>query len=99
MAVLEAWAYKLPVIMTPFCNIPEGFDRQAAITVEPESSSIASGIQQLVSLSDDKQLQMGLNGYQLVTEKFTWNKVADATLKVYQWIAGKGEQPDFVLNN
>ena len=25
MAVLEAWAYGLPVLMTDHCNLPEGF--------------------------------------------------------------------------
>lgn len=99
MAVLEAWAYKLPALITPFCNIPEGFDRNAAISIEPEPASIASGINALVGLNDEDRTQMGNNGYKLVTEKFTWQKVAESTLKLYQWISGKGVQPDFVINN
>jgi glycosyltransferase involved in cell wall biosynthesis len=30
LAVLEAWAHGLPVLMTPHCNLPEGFARGAA---------------------------------------------------------------------
>ena len=25
MSILEAWAYELPVVMTDYCNLPEGF--------------------------------------------------------------------------
>jgi glycosyltransferase involved in cell wall biosynthesis len=35
MVVLEAWAHSLPVLMTPQCNLPEGFAARAAIKVEP----------------------------------------------------------------
>ena len=50
MSVLEAWAYKLPVLMTDFCNIPEGFDNGAAIRVDTKPESIAYGLVQLFSL-------------------------------------------------
>jgi glycosyltransferase involved in cell wall biosynthesis len=99
MAVLEAWAYQLPVVMTPFCNIPEGFDAGAAITIDTDPESIASGIDRLIALPEKERLKMGENGLSLVKQKFTWDKVAESTLKLYDWIAGKGAQPDFVINN
>ncbi len=34
MVVLEAWAYGKPVLMTPECNLPEGFAANAAIRIE-----------------------------------------------------------------
>jgi poly(glycerol-phosphate) alpha-glucosyltransferase len=99
MAVLEAWAYQLPVVMTPFCNIPEGFDAGAAIAIDTDPESIASGIDRLIALPEKERLKMGENGLSLVKQKFTWDKVAESTLKLYDWIAGKGAQPDFVINN
>ena len=33
MSVLEAWAYGLPVVMTPECNLPEGFASGAALEI------------------------------------------------------------------
>jgi len=33
MSVLEAWAYGLPVVITPECNLPEGFAFQAALEI------------------------------------------------------------------
>ncbi|MBC7914989.1 MAG: glycosyltransferase [Pyrinomonadaceae bacterium] len=97
MAVLEAWAYKLPVIMTPFCNLPEGFSEGAAISIQTDSESIADGIQKLISLSDAERKGIGQNGFNLVAEKFTWDKVAEATIKLYKWISGKADQPEFVI--
>ena len=37
MVVLEAWAYGKPVLMTPECNLPEGFEASASITRLPEA--------------------------------------------------------------
>ena len=44
MAVLAAWAYGKPVLMTPHCNLPEGFAAQAALKIDPDPDSIAEGI-------------------------------------------------------
>ena len=47
MVVLEAWAYGKPVLMTPECNLPEGFAANAAIRMEPSAESIALGLREL----------------------------------------------------
>ena len=99
MAVLEAWAYKLPVLMTSFCNIPEGFDKKAAIRIDPDPESIATGINQLASLNERERVLIGENGFYLVSEKFTWEKVAEASIKMYKWISEGTEKPDFILTN
>ncbi len=44
MVVLEAWAYGKPVLMTPECNLPEGFAANAAIRIETNPESIARGL-------------------------------------------------------
>ena len=33
MSILEAWAYELPVVMTDYCNLPEGFMRMPPFTL------------------------------------------------------------------
>jgi poly(glycerol-phosphate) alpha-glucosyltransferase len=96
MAVLEAWSYRLPVIMTSFCNIPEGFEKGAALSIDTSPEGVASGIQELVSLSAEQRLQMGTNGYNLVKERFVWDNVARCTIHMYEWIAGKADKPDFI---
>ena len=34
MVVLEAWAHSKPVLMTPECNLPEGFTANGALRIE-----------------------------------------------------------------
>jgi glycosyltransferase involved in cell wall biosynthesis len=45
MVVLEAWAYGKPVLMTPECNLPEGFVAGAALRIEPSAESIARALE------------------------------------------------------
>jgi len=96
MSVLEAWAYELPVVMTPQCNIPEGFEADAAIEVQPETDSISDGLSVFFDLSEDRQKEIGLNGRQLVQKKFTWLQIATQMIDVYKWVLGKGDIPDCV---
>lgn len=96
MSVLEAWAYKLPVLMTEYCNIPEGFDANAALRVDTTPESIRDGLLKMLSMDDSMLNQMGENGYNLVAEKFTWHYVAKQSIDVYQWLIGQGEKPIFV---
>jgi glycosyltransferase involved in cell wall biosynthesis len=93
MAVLEAWSYGLPVVMTPQCNLPEGFEAGAAIEVEPDTNSIAKGLASLFSLSASDRARMGANGRRLVESKFNWPDMACEMMCVYRWIQGAGEQP------
>ncbi len=97
LAVLEAWSYNLPVLITPECNIPEGFDAAAAIQIGTESNKIVTGISQLITMTDRERQSMGARGKQLVDKKFSWNKIARELHSVYQWMLGLGEKPDCVL--
>jgi poly(glycerol-phosphate) alpha-glucosyltransferase len=47
MSVLEAWSYRLPVLMTEHCNIPEGFANNAALRIGTDTESIAEGMRHL----------------------------------------------------
>src|SRR5437016_5457036 len=68
MTVLEAWAYAKPVLMTPECNLPEGFVAWAALQIGTTSKEIAAGLKQLVEMSDDDRKAMGASGGGLVEE-------------------------------
>lgn len=97
MSVLEAWAYSLPVVMTDQCNLPDGFENKAAIRVTTDPQSIAGGLIELFSMSDDERTHMGRNGYNLVKREYTWEGIADKTLQLYHWLLGSGEMPGFVF--
>ncbi len=96
VAVLEAWSYGLPVIMTRHCNMPEGFDAGAAIEVRPEVESIADGLDRLFSLPKSGCLRMGENGRRLVESGFSWPRAASEMVGTYKWVLGLGERPSCV---
>jgi glycosyltransferase involved in cell wall biosynthesis len=93
MAVLEAWAYRLPVVMTPHCNLPDGFIAGAALAIEADSVSICDGLTRLFELSDEARGQMGTRGRHLVKDRFTWSSVASNMCDVYRWVLDQGDQP------
>ena len=96
MSVLEAWAYRLPVVMTPECNLPEGFAAEAGIRIETDVPSIARGLNTLFSMSDADLCSMGTRGYELVKQRFTWRTVAAQMRSVYDWMLGGGSPPECV---
>lgn len=97
MAALTAWAHELPCLLTPQCNIPEGFSVGAALKIEPDADDIAAGLNVLLTMSDAELAAMGSNGRKLVEEKFSWPKVASQMMEVYLWITANGPRPDCIL--
>jgi glycosyltransferase involved in cell wall biosynthesis len=93
MVVLEAWSYGKPVLMTPECNLPEGFSANAAIRVETRSESIRQGLHSLLEMSESDRQGMGHRGLKLVSERFTWPKVASQMRDLYAWVTGGGPRP------
>ncbi len=93
MAVLEAWAYGIPVLMTDHCNLPEGFAAGAAIRIGTEVPGIAGGLRELFQGSPGDLEAMGGAGRTLVEEQFTWPKVAAQMKEVYEWMLGGGTRP------
>ena len=99
MTVLEAWSYRCPVIMTPQCNLPEGFDQEAALKVAPTSRSIASGLREFIAQGNKHRQRMGGAGRTLVEQNYTWDQVAREMKGVYAWLLDSGPQPKSVRLN
>jgi glycosyltransferase involved in cell wall biosynthesis len=97
MAVLAAWAYGKPVLMTPHCNLPEGFAAQAALEIDSDPDSIAEGITRIVEMPGEELAAMGHRGRRLAEEKFTWPKVAADMKAVYDWVLGNRPKPECVV--
>jgi len=97
MVVLEAWAYGLPVLMTNECNLPEGFEKKAALRLPLEADGMADMISNFIALSDDEKIKIGCAGKFLVQEQFTWHKVAADMVKVYRWVLGRRSRPNCVV--
>lgn len=95
--VLEAWSYRLPVLMTPQCNLPEGFKAKAAIKIYPTETGIATGLEQLFSMSESELQSMGDTGKRLVQDRFDWSRIGRDMRSVYEWIVSGGKPPEDVI--
>jgi poly(glycerol-phosphate) alpha-glucosyltransferase len=93
MAVLEAWACGKPVLMTPQCNLPDGFEAGAAVKIEPEPESIGAGLAEFMAMDDAKRERMGANGRALVEQRFAWPVISAEMAAVYRWATGHGPKP------
>lgn len=96
-AVLEAWSYGLPVLMTPACNLPEGVRRGAAIACGQSAMGIAQGLQHLFNMSDVERSRMGWAGRRLVEDQFTWARVGRSMMELYRHLLGDGPAPSRFL--
>lgn len=96
MAVLEAWAYGLPVLMTAECNLPIGFHRDAALQIVGDIDGIARGIDELVAMTDTERSQMGGRGKDLVREEFSWPRVTEKITATYDWLLSGGAVPSTI---
>ena len=99
MVVLEAWAYGKPVLMTPECNLPEGFVAGAALRIEPSAESIARALEDVFRAPPAALRSMGEKGRELVRVRFAWPKVASDMKAVYDWVLGGGPKPGCILPN
>lgn len=99
VVVLEAWAHRLPVLMTPQCNLPVGFETGAAIEISFEVEGIAAGLKALMSRSNTQRDGMGELGMKLVQASFAWRPIVEKMCSVYQWILKKDRTPDCVYSS
>ena len=97
MSVLEAWSYKLPVLMTRECNLSEGFEAKAAIELDLNAAGMAGQLDKLGQMTPSQLDEMAENGYQLVRTKFNWKKIALDFEATYKWLLMEAEKPEFVV--
>jgi poly(glycerol-phosphate) alpha-glucosyltransferase len=96
MAVLEAAASALPIMLTKECNFPELAAAGAAIEVPAGATGITEGLASFLVLSDSDRIQLGANALGLIKRSYTWPAVARQMSLVYDWLQNKGTRPDCV---
>ena len=91
MTVLEAWAYRIPVLMSRECNLPEGFDKRAAVLSGPTIVSIEQSLFEASAMDEEERRRMGEAGLELVREKYSMESIRQALLNLYALVC-KGKQ-------
>lgn len=96
MAVLEALAARLPVLITESCHFPELKRAAGGVVVPATLQGVTTGLDELLSMSSTEQRELAERGRALVEARYTWAVQARRLADVYRWIAGGGPKPDSV---
>jgi len=99
MVILEAWSHGKPVLMTPACNLPEGFEANAAIKIGCDPVEIRQGLGRLFAMSQTQRDELGRQGWRLISEKFSWERVGAELVAVSEWVLHGGEPPESVCRD
>lgn len=88
IAVIEAMSMNLAVVITENSGIPDVVrENNVGLVINKNRDEIASAIIKLLK-NNALAHEMGRNGGRLVREKYTWDKVADKMMEVYEEILG-----------
>ena len=82
IAITEALAMGLPVVITRACHFPEVTEARAGIETALDARQVADGLIEVLS-NAARAKSMGEAGAALVRERFTWPSVARQTLECY----------------
>ena len=91
VAITEALACGVPVVITDACHFPEVADANAGVVCTLSPGAVAAG---LIHILEDPERagQMGIAGARLVRENYTWPRIAHQTIDAYQtWQLPKAE--------
>ena len=96
VAVLEALACRLPVLITPRCNFPDVDRASAGLTVSASVPELRGGLEALMDSQSEELVEMGRRGRMLVERKYTWRRVVGQLNAVYRWLVAGGSPPAWV---
>ena len=61
--------------------------------------AIEAALRDALSRSSQELEAMGRLGRALVRTEYTWKKITDQTIELYEWLLGRRSQPAFVVLN
>ena len=93
IALLEAMACGLPVVLTPECHFPDAVSAGAALQAAPEPQSLEEQLRALLESSETQRRAMGARGRALVAQNYSWEKVAADLQNLYRWCLDAGPAP------
>ena len=96
VALLEAMAAGLPVVITKSCNFHAAEDLGAGFVVGGDVESLAAGLAKMLKTPDDRRSEMAARGASLVRGNYCWDSVAREMLEVYKWVLGRRDAPQCV---
>jgi glycosyltransferase involved in cell wall biosynthesis len=97
VVVLEALGAGVPVLTTIGAPWQDLVTHNCGWWVDVDSNAIAAAIRDAVNRSPEELRQMGRRGRDLVASMYTWNLLAQKTIRLYAWLLGREDKPEFVV--
>lgn len=83
IAIIEALAAGLPVLITDQCHMQELDPHQVGFVVPATIDGLERGLRQILSLDADEMAAMGSRADTLVKKHYTWDRVAERLSSAY----------------
>ncbi len=88
ITLLEAWAAKLPVVVSRVGSLPYFVNKENGYLVEAKNDKKLAKI--ILKAMENRNLaQMGKNGHLLVKKNYSWVKAAKSYFQIYTGLVGK----------
>jgi glycosyltransferase involved in cell wall biosynthesis len=97
IVIAEALAAGVPVLTTRGTPWEELQTHKCGWWVDVSVEAIRDALLDVIHRPRQELAEMGQRGKQLVAAKYTWPEVTKRTIDLYNWLLGRGDQPDFVI--
>lgn len=92
VAVLEALAMGVPVIVTEQCHFPEVKEQHCGLVIQPDVEQVEQALTEFLRMPPEQAVHMGQLGKELIEKRFSWPVVGKQMADVYAWLLG-GPKP------
>lgn len=97
MVIPEALGVGVPVLATKASPWPALSTHSCGWWTEISQQGIQEALLDAIESSPDRLKEMGAKGRVLISDEYTWPRIAPRTLLVYDWLLHRGPRPDFVV--
>ncbi|MBK8985799.1 MAG: glycosyltransferase [Chloroflexi bacterium] len=99
MTVLEALGANTPVFTTKASPCEYLLTNKCGWWTDVTVSAIRDSLADALNTPKEALAEMGCRGKALVSAQFTWSKIAEQTIVLYDWLLGRSQQPNFLIED
>ncbi|MEA2113924.1 MAG: glycosyltransferase, partial [Thermodesulfobacteriota bacterium] len=99
IVIAEALASEVPVITTRGTPWQELETHNCGWWVDIGVEPLAKALEETINLSPEERQAMGRRGRLLVAQNYSWDKIGQEMVAVYEWVLRGGEVPECVVTD
>lgn len=97
LVVAESLCHGVPVITTKGAPWQDLLDYGCGWWIDIGVDPLVLALREAFATPDEELHAMGLRGREMVKSKYAWKPLGEQMADAYQWMARRGEKPDFVI--